>query len=870
MRIQKRLLLLLFTALLFYTNSPASPWNGKVILQGFWWDYWNNNYPNDWATYLAKLAPRLREMGIDAVWIPPTVKNNTTSSVGYSPFDHYDLGDKYQKGSTTTRFGNKDKFLRAVAILHANGLDVIQDVVWNHLANAGSVNGSGGLDPEAWSNQYKNFRYSSYATPAGNESALDYYSRAGRFPKNWQNFHPNSAHNSEADDWTAGYWGPDLCYYTDAYGESSNCTYNPLQSPDYIRDGMRDWNIWMKKQTGVDGYRIDASKHLPYWASKDFIYNLAYNAGWASGGAEMIAIGEYVGGKAELDAWVDNVNYSNGYTDVVGTFDFSFRGAVYNMVYGQGNFDISTIPAAQQDRRSRTVPFVNNHDTFRPVPDVNGNYNTWDTGNELAAHIDPREPRIEAAYAVTFAVDGTPQIFFEDLFDIGTTGMRWSHEPDNAAELPARDFLTNQLWCYQNLNFKDGAYNVRWQTQDLLIIEREGKAIIAINDNYNTWQSATIQTAFGANVQLHDYSGANSNDIWTDASGQATIWVPPCDGSNIRRGYSIYGPANVSGGYEPTPRGTTQEWEMADDLGDSHVQSLGQGGQLPAFSTDQRFVGRVWSAAGTPVSIDIYPDDSGQSYTVDLYGYTGSHLATRTASGVSNISYTPASEHWLDIRIRNSDGNQSGQTVWVKVTYTGPQMINLNDSPLPVMLSHFSVDASRTFPFIQWVVESELNTAQYEIQRTDLNFHTSQSILSAAAAGNSSARRSYSRTDSSALPNRRYRYQLFSVDLDGSREEVAAREIQTGVPEHFRLIGNFPNPFNPVTTIRFDLQDASGIELELFSASGESVLREYQNFLPGRAEWRINLAGFSSGTYFYRLINSGNRKELRGKLLLLK
>ncbi|MFC7667426.1 hypothetical protein ACFQT0_08505 [Hymenobacter humi] len=29
----------------------------QVVLQGFWWDYWNSNYPNGWANYIADLAP---------------------------------------------------------------------------------------------------------------------------------------------------------------------------------------------------------------------------------------------------------------------------------------------------------------------------------------------------------------------------------------------------------------------------------------------------------------------------------------------------------------------------------------------------------------------------------------------------------------------------------------------------------------------------------------------------------------------------------------------------------------------------------------------------------------------------------------------
>jgi alpha-amylase len=129
----------------------------RVILEAFWWEgrpgggigpgYRNDNYPLGWFNYLADLAPRLHSIGIDAVWIPPTVKNAVGAacldedratnpstcrkglvpvlpsvSFGYAPFDFYDLGDKYQKGSLRTKLGTKDEFLRMVAVMHANGI----------------------------------------------------------------------------------------------------------------------------------------------------------------------------------------------------------------------------------------------------------------------------------------------------------------------------------------------------------------------------------------------------------------------------------------------------------------------------------------------------------------------------------------------------------------------------------------------------------------------------------------------------------------------------------------------------------------------------------------------------------------------------
>ena len=90
----KRLLLAFCLACMAFQGIQAQTTVKKVVLQGFWWDYYNNNYHERWANYLTELAPRLKEIGVDAIWIPPTVKNQSSGYVGYSPFDHYDLGDK--------------------------------------------------------------------------------------------------------------------------------------------------------------------------------------------------------------------------------------------------------------------------------------------------------------------------------------------------------------------------------------------------------------------------------------------------------------------------------------------------------------------------------------------------------------------------------------------------------------------------------------------------------------------------------------------------------------------------------------------------------------------------------------------------------
>ena len=97
--------------------------------------------------------------------------------MGYDPFDHYDLGDKDQRGTLATKFGTKDELLRLIAVAHANGLDVYPDIVLNHM------NG-GAEDSQARGNNFKRFQYEGFA---GAET--------GRWPKSHNDFHPNGGHD---------------------------------------------------------------------------------------------------------------------------------------------------------------------------------------------------------------------------------------------------------------------------------------------------------------------------------------------------------------------------------------------------------------------------------------------------------------------------------------------------------------------------------------------------------------------------------------------------------------------------------------------------------------------------------------------------
>ena len=695
----KKLRLLAIAALLAAGLSAQAQTNKRLVLQGFWWNFKNNNYPQGWANYLADLAPRLRKAGIQAVWVPVSVKNANPNSVGYSPFDHYDLGDKFQKGNLKTPFGDKDEFIRMVAVMHANGIEVMQDVVLNHMDGAGSGNGAGAVDPACTAFYHahasslpandptggnKTFRYPCYAQPAGDESATEYLSRPGRFPKNWENFFPNASDSRiTGDDLSQTTFGPDIGYNDGSYGQASAAGYNPVQAATYMRNNMREWLVWMKKQTGIDGVRLDAVKHFPAYAAEDFLYNLEHNAGWATGSDNMLAVGEWAGSSAENDAWVDNVQGR------AGTFDFGLHGwsgsgGIYDMVMGNGNYNLAAMPGLQQQRRARTFPFVNSHDSFRPPLQANGNFPSGSWTGESPPNIDPRQPRASIAYAVAMAVDGNPVVFFEDLFDLGSTGQRYTHMPSDSAALPFRSAVENLSACHTKLGFKQGAYFVPYQSADYLILERGGKAVIGITDNAGTWQAQTVNTQFPQGTRLMDYGGSSpATDIRTvGANGSVQVSTPPCNGTALRRGYSVWAPVGQDiSTFNNAAITNTQEWEMADDLGDSNPKSLGQGGALPANSTALRYAGKIYPAAGQAVTANLYLPDTTRRVTLLILDKCGAVLDSSTGLGNRTLTYTPAQTGWVQLAVRNAAASNPTQRCFVKATYTAPRTLDAHSTP---------------------------------------------------------------------------------------------------------------------------------------------------------------------------------------------
>jgi hypothetical protein len=95
------------------------------------------------------------------------------------------------------------------------------------------------------------------------------------------------------------------------------------------------------------------------------------------------------------------------------------------------------------------------------------------------------------------------------------------------------------------------------------------------------------------------------------------------------------------------------------------------------------------------------------------------------------------------------------------------------------------------------------------------------------------------------------------------------------IPDEFALRGPYPNPFNPTTTISFDLPVASQVKLDVFDINGNRVGVACPlggivptGYNPGTHQITFDGSGLASGVYIYRL--EAEEYRASGKMVLLK
>jgi len=211
------------------------------------------------------------------------------------------------------------------------------------------------------------------------------------------------------------------------------------------------------------------------------------------------------------------------------------------------------------------------------------------------------------------------------------------------------------------------------------------------------------------------------------------------------------------------------------------------------------------------------------------------------------------------------------------------------DETLPVELSAFTaVVTAEDFVNISWTVQSETNISGYFIIRgLENNIESALMIPAFINATNGAQEHSYSFTDKEVTTNNIYFYWLQSVEFSLQTELFGPIMVKVGNPTGgetvpstlgTQLIGNYPNPFNPSTSVSFSVANPSDVSIDIYNVKGQLVKNLYNSFVPAnKVNQRIDVLwkgrdnkgqAVASGVYYTKM-TAGKHTEFK-KMLLMK
>lgn len=371
--------------------------NGAMI-QYFEWYLPDDG--NHWQR-LKEDAKHLKEIGISLVWMPPATKATGTNDVGYGIYDLYDLGEFDQKGAVRTKYGTKEEYLAAIKALHDQGILAIADIVLNHKAGAdqSEMFPAYEVDPDdrqkKVSDDYQIEGWTKFVFPG----------RQGKYSEfqwNWTHFSGvdfNQENGKKAIYMIKGIakgWAEN----TEVDTEYGNYDYLMNADVDYdhpdVKDEVKRWSEWYINETGVDGFRLDAVKHIEGEFIDAFIKNIHEKIG-----GSFYTVGEY---------WEQNYpvleNYIEDTTYNVDLFDVALHMKFAEASHSGNRFEMSKMfdNTLMEKNPTKAVTFVDNHDS-QPAQALESWVEDW---------FKP------LAYGmILLRENGFPCIFYGDYYGIG-------------------------------------------------------------------------------------------------------------------------------------------------------------------------------------------------------------------------------------------------------------------------------------------------------------------------------------------------------------------------------------------------------------------------------------------------------------------
>ncbi len=184
------------------------------------------------------------------------------------------------------------------------------------------------------------------------------------------------------------------------------------------------------------------------------------------------------------------------------------------------------------------------------------------------------------------------------------------------------------------------------------------------------------------------------------------------------------------------------------------------------------------------------------------------------------------------------------------------------DGPLPVEMTTFQAFAGDGQVTLRWQTASELNNSHFVLYKRRAGQETFQVLTQIPGYGTTAEPHDYEFIDRWVQNSTTYEYRISDVDLAGHEtfheQIVTATPDRNATPFEFALYPNWPNPFNPTTTIRYDVEAAGLVSLKIFDLLGREVTTlTHEEHSAGVYSVTWDAAGMPSGVYLCRMDAEG-------------
>lgn len=485
--------------------------SGRTLLQFFHWytpdggRLWNE---------VAEKAESLAAMGVTDVWLPPAYKGASGGySVGYDTYDLFDLGEFDQKGTVATKYGDRAALENAARTLRDKGIRVIHDVVFNHKMGADEkervkvrrVNPDDRTQIE--DEAFDALAYTRFTFPGrqGKHSQFIWDVKCFSGVDHIEEPDENGVFRL-VNEYGEGEWNEEV--------DSENGNFDYLMGADVefrnraVYEELKFWGRWLAEQVPVDGFRLDAAKHIPAWFFRDWVGHMREAVD-----PELFVVAEY---------WHPDMEALKNYLDLVDKqlmlFDVALHHRFHDAARGGGDFDLSTVfegslVSAVPDH---AVTLVDNHDT-QPL-------------QSLEAPVEPWFKPL--AYAlILLREQGVPCVFYPDLFgarytDAGGDGNH--HE----IEMPAIGCLPKLIEARKR--FANGPQTDLFDDAHCIAFIRHGTAdepgCVAVLSNGDASEKTVDLGPGHAGAAFRDFLGHRDDEITADGEGKAVF---PVNGGSV-------------------------------------------------------------------------------------------------------------------------------------------------------------------------------------------------------------------------------------------------------------------------------------------------------------------------------------------------